>query len=54
MLWPVGALKHLETIVTDTGVLEFPEEAMEDEALEAAVQTMILGTSTNGWNLPKL
>eukprot|EP00434_Breviolum_minutum_P040410 symbB.v1.2.035908.t1/scaffold4946.1/size32542/2 len=35
-----GALKHLETIVTDSGVLEFPEEAMEDEALEAAVQTM--------------
>ena len=30
--------------MTDTGVLEFPEEAMEDEALEAAVQTMILGT----------
>ena len=40
-----GALKHLETIVTDSGVLEFPEEAMEDEALEAAVQTMSLGRS---------
>ena len=29
--------------MTDSGVLEFPEEAMEDEALEAAVQTMSLG-----------
>ena len=36
-------MKKLETIVTDSGVLEFPEEQMEDEALEAAVQTMILG-----------
>lgn len=36
-------MKNLETIVTDGGVLEFPEEQMEDEALEAAVQTMILG-----------
>ena len=33
-------LKNLETLVTDNGVLEFPEESMEDEALEAAVQTM--------------
>ena len=31
--------------MTDSGVLEFPEEAMEDEALEAAVQTMSLGRS---------
>lgn len=35
-----STLKKLETIVTDGGVLEFPEEQMEDEALEAAVQTM--------------
>eukprot|EP00438_Fugacium_kawagutii_P023523 Skav207256 [mRNA] locus=scaffold2560:104811:121170:- [translate_table: standard] len=32
-----STLKDLHTVVTDSGVLEFPEESMEDLALEAAV-----------------
>ncbi|CAK9037410.1 unnamed protein product [Durusdinium trenchii] len=35
-----SSLKNLETLVTENGVLEFPETDMEDDALQAAVQTM--------------